>query len=158
MAKNDPAAYALFDGDGQRSGREPCDEGDGRARSSIPRASERALRIDPLRLAAIVVASVNLAGALRSPPGQMGVFEGGASLGLMMTGIPSAAALASRWLYWRVLWLPGTALAGLMCVGRPAAAVGTATAALARNRVDTRARAWHTASNGLRASPSYRRR
>ena len=67
---------------------------------------------------AVVFASLNLVVALPSTPGQVGVFEAGAGLGLVMAGLSAEVAVAFALLYRLVLWLPVTVAAGLVWLAR----------------------------------------
>ena len=67
---------------------------------------------------AVVFASLNLVVALPSTPGQVGVFEAGAGLGLVMAGLSGEVAVAFALLYRLVLWLPVTVASGLVWVAR----------------------------------------
>jgi uncharacterized membrane protein YbhN (UPF0104 family) len=80
-----------------------------------------------LATSAVVFASLNLAMALPSTPGQVGVFEAGAGLGLMMAGLPGEVAVAFALLYRLMLWLPVTLAAGAVWLARKANAGGWST-------------------------------
>jgi len=61
-----------------------------------------------------VLAAVNLAILLPSTPGQIGTLEAGASLGLVLMGTPSNAAIGFALLYRCMQWVPVTIAAGLV--------------------------------------------
>jgi uncharacterized membrane protein YbhN (UPF0104 family) len=60
-----------------------------------------------------VLATVNLAIALPSTPGNLGTLEAGAALGLVASGVPRESAIAFALLYRCVQWVPVT-LAGAL--------------------------------------------
>jgi uncharacterized membrane protein YbhN (UPF0104 family) len=80
-----------------------------------------------------VLATVNLAIALPSTPGNLGTLEAGAALGLVASGVPRDSAIAFALLYRCVQWVPVT-LAGALVwwlrrpLARPAQDVSLGTA------------------------------
>ncbi|HWL87507.1 MAG TPA: lysylphosphatidylglycerol synthase transmembrane domain-containing protein [Polyangiaceae bacterium] len=73
-----------------------------------------------LQASLTVLAAVNLAIALPSTPGNVGVLEAGAALGLIAVGVPRESAIAFALLYRFVQWLPVTlAGAAVWWVRRP---------------------------------------
>lgn len=61
-----------------------------------------------------VLASVNLAIALPSTPGHLGVFEAGAAVGLLYAGVSGDVAVSFALLYRIVQWVPVTLVAGIL--------------------------------------------
>jgi uncharacterized protein (TIRG00374 family) len=66
----------------------------------------------------MVYAGVNLAIAVPSTPGNVGVFEAGAALPLIALGVEHDAAVAFALLYRAVQWLPVTLAGGLVWARR----------------------------------------
>jgi uncharacterized membrane protein YbhN (UPF0104 family) len=61
-----------------------------------------------LGVSLLVLATVNLAIAIPSTPGQIGALEAGASLGLVFVGVPGDTAIGFALLYRVVQWVPVT--------------------------------------------------
>jgi uncharacterized membrane protein YbhN (UPF0104 family) len=65
----------------------------------------------------VVLGTTNLAIALPSTPGQLGAFEAGAAVGLVLAGIPHDLALGFALVYRVVQWVPITLAAGAVWIG-----------------------------------------
>jgi len=83
--------------------------------------------VPTLAMAVTVLASVNVAIALPSTPGHVGTFEAGATVGLLLVGVPSEIALGFALIYRLVQWLPVTIAAGILWLlrGSPRSATGS---------------------------------
>ena len=67
-----------------------------------------------LPMSVAVLAGVNLAIALPSTPGHLGVFEAGAAVGLLFAGVSGEVAVSFALLYRIVQWVPVTLAAGIL--------------------------------------------
>jgi len=70
--------------------------------------------VPTLAMAVTVLASVNVAIALPSTPGHVGTLEAGATVGLVLVGVPSEIVLGFALVYRLVQWLPITIAAGIL--------------------------------------------
>jgi len=95
-----------------------------------------------LTTCAVVLGTTNLAIALPSTPGQLGTFEAGSALGLVLTGFASDRALAFALVYRVVQWVPITLAAGILWVATSLRGISPSRLAtrLGRKRPEIRAK------------------
>jgi len=90
--------------------------------------------IPTLPMVVTVLASVNVAISLPSTPGQVGTFEAGATVGLLLAGLPSDVAVGFALVYRLVQWLPVTIAAGVLWLLRSSHRVNSHPGALQDGR------------------------